>query len=101
MKDKVKFLRQVAAARSLHHVIHIVTMYDDPPKGTKAYRRLNTKCKHYRRTLHAIARNLEVEGFAVYAHFNKSSDAGTIAIWQDEADQVYDLKGNFIGVEEN
>lgn len=101
MKDRVKFLRQVAAAKALYPVIHTITTQDDPPKGSKAYRRLNTKCKHYRRTLLAVAKNLGVEGYAVRAEFYTKSGGGRIEIWRDEPDQYYDLKGNFIGYGED
>lgn len=91
MKNKIKFLRQVAVVKHLMWTAYDLACVQNLKEGTKSYRRANAIVTLYQRTQKAIGKSLGVSGHVYVDRLNQ-----TIQILADEGDYIFNFKGNLI-----
>ena len=91
MKNKIKFLRQVAVVKHLMWTVYDLACVQNFKEGTKSYRKANAIVKLYQRTQKAIGKNLGISGTVYVDRLNQ-----TIQILADEGDYIFNFKGNLI-----
>lgn len=91
MKNKIKFLRQVAVVKHLMWTAYDLACVQNLKEGTKSYRRANAIVTLYQRTQKAIGYSLGISGH-VYVNRHKQY----IEIYAEEGDYIFDFKGNLI-----
>lgn len=91
MKNKIKFLRQVAVVKQLMWTAYDLACVQNLKEGTKAYRKANAIVRLYHRTQKAIGKNLGISG-----HVYVDRHTQHIQVFADEGDYIFDFKGNLI-----